>query len=185
MGGWNLEVNPSAEPVTAEEQRSRTQTIPLPSYHIPKTQSEKQLCEDMAAAEWRDLCMFYRVVHGIRERQASNRQSTVYEDPTVQNIVLARHTSVPMTGTKTTLQSSSEAFLQGDNRNNGIVVGGFLNSVGPVEKEEDSSDMWSITGFDDDYPEEEPHTHVTVVETDVETDDGTEEESDGVFSIDL
>lgn len=45
--------------------------IPLPPTHIPRTKSELQLAEDMHAAEWRDRCMFQRLVTGIRERQAA------------------------------------------------------------------------------------------------------------------
>lgn len=51
----------------SEIKRSRAQ--PLPKSHVARTQSELQLSEDMAAAEWQDLCMFYRVVGGIREQQ--------------------------------------------------------------------------------------------------------------------
>jgi len=47
----------------------QTQSIPLPSSHVHRTQSELQLCEDMESAERRDLSMFYRLVNGIRERQ--------------------------------------------------------------------------------------------------------------------
>jgi hypothetical protein len=48
----------------------RSQSIPLPSSHVHRTHSEVQLCEDMETAERRDLNMFYRLVNGIRERQA-------------------------------------------------------------------------------------------------------------------
>jgi len=58
---------------------STTQTIPLPSSHILRTQSELQLCEDMVEAEWRELRMFYRVVNGIRSRQ--QRDNGVYVTP--------------------------------------------------------------------------------------------------------
>lgn len=58
----------------SEMKRSRAQ--PLPKSHVARTQSELQLSEDMAAAEWQDLCMFYRVVGGIRaqQQQCSRRQ---------------------------------------------------------------------------------------------------------------
>lgn len=44
--------------------------IPLPSSHIHRTKSELQLDEDMHAAEFRDRCMFQRLVTGIQSRQA-------------------------------------------------------------------------------------------------------------------
>merc|ERR1711862_145414 len=46
----------------------------LPSSHILQTQSELQLCENIAAAEWHDNCMFNRLVNGIREKQARRLQ---------------------------------------------------------------------------------------------------------------
>jgi len=45
-----------------------TKTIPLPQYHIPKTQSELQLQDDTLAAELRDYCMFRRLVEGMHKR---------------------------------------------------------------------------------------------------------------------
>ena len=53
----------------------RSQHIPLPSSHLHRTESELQLCEDMAAAENRDVNMFYRVVNGIRDKQMTLYQS--------------------------------------------------------------------------------------------------------------
>lgn len=43
--------------------------LPLPEYHITRTESEIQLCENMAIAEMRDRLMFTRLVNGIRQRQ--------------------------------------------------------------------------------------------------------------------
>eukprot|EP01083_Nonionella_stella_P119400 356881_1 len=47
----------------------------LPSYHIHRTDSEAQLFEDMAVAEYRDRCMFHRLITGIRNQQTSQQQS--------------------------------------------------------------------------------------------------------------
>eukprot|EP00565_Helicotheca_tamesis_P007362 CAMPEP_0185723466 /NCGR_PEP_ID=MMETSP1171-20130828/305_1 /TAXON_ID=374046 /ORGANISM="Helicotheca tamensis, Strain CCMP826" /LENGTH=220 /DNA_ID=CAMNT_0028391171 /DNA_START=81 /DNA_END=743 /DNA_ORIENTATION=- len=65
--------------------------IPMPRTHIHRTRSELQLREDMAAAEWRDFCMFHRLVNGMRERQqahfaAQQRHAQLegYGDCTVQ-----------------------------------------------------------------------------------------------------
>ena len=50
--------------------RSRSSlAIPLPESHIKRTESELQLRENMAVAEYRDRCMFHRLVSGIRRRQ--------------------------------------------------------------------------------------------------------------------
>ena len=49
--------------------------IPLPPYHIRRTESEVQLYEDMAVAEYRDRCMFNRLVTGIQRRQQRHYES--------------------------------------------------------------------------------------------------------------
>lgn len=51
------------------DRRSQSLAIPLPESHIRRTKSEVQLNENMAVAEYRDRCMFNRLVCGIRERQ--------------------------------------------------------------------------------------------------------------------
>lgn len=50
--------------------------IPLPPTHIPRTISELQLREDMAVAEWREMCMFQRLVAGMKERKESKQMMT-------------------------------------------------------------------------------------------------------------
>jgi len=68
-------------PVSSDQSSSRA--ISLPATHIPRTQSEQQLRDDTAAAEWRDLCMFHRLVGGIRERQVDRwrRRQTYISSP--------------------------------------------------------------------------------------------------------
>lgn len=48
---------------------SKSTAIPMPETHIHRTESELQLYEDMAAAEYRDRCMFNRLVTGIQRRK--------------------------------------------------------------------------------------------------------------------
>jgi hypothetical protein len=43
--------------------------IPLPKSHIHRTESELDLSENMALAEFRDRCMFNRLVSGIQKQQ--------------------------------------------------------------------------------------------------------------------
>merc|ERR1740139_226861 len=43
--------------------------IPMPASHMKRTESEVQLHENTAVAEYRDQCMFNRVVRGNRDRQ--------------------------------------------------------------------------------------------------------------------
>ena len=57
-----------------ENHSSPTQAMSLPSSHVLRTRSELQFCEDIAAAEWRDNCMFNRLVNGIKEKQIKRSQ---------------------------------------------------------------------------------------------------------------
>lgn len=49
-----------------------SKAIPFPQTHIARTDSELQLAEDKATADWRDLCMLYRMTNHICETQQSN-----------------------------------------------------------------------------------------------------------------
>eukprot|EP00538_Stauroneis_constricta_P011745 CAMPEP_0119573374 /NCGR_PEP_ID=MMETSP1352-20130426/45093_1 /TAXON_ID=265584 /ORGANISM="Stauroneis constricta, Strain CCMP1120" /LENGTH=346 /DNA_ID=CAMNT_0007623063 /DNA_START=198 /DNA_END=1238 /DNA_ORIENTATION=+ len=62
---WNQANGHAHAAATATE----TKSIPLPKDHVRRTESELQLCEDMAVAEQKDLNMFYRLINGIRDRQ--------------------------------------------------------------------------------------------------------------------
>lgn len=46
----------------------KTRTIPLPKTHIHRTESEAQLQNDTLAAEFREFCMFHRLVKGMQKR---------------------------------------------------------------------------------------------------------------------
>ena len=54
---------------------TKSQNIPITN-HIQRTESEIKLCEDEALAEYRDHCMYNRIVKGLSRSQdyASNRQ---------------------------------------------------------------------------------------------------------------
>ena len=58
----------------ADHRNIPSKPIPLPSTHISRTTSELQLQEDMAVAEWREVCMFRRLVDGMKERQRAQEQ---------------------------------------------------------------------------------------------------------------
>jgi len=45
-----------------------TRTIPLPKTHIKRTESEIQLHDDTIEAEFREYCMFNRLVQGMHKR---------------------------------------------------------------------------------------------------------------------
>jgi len=69
----------SASTINARLALSPKNGIPMPDYHIKRTESELQLREDMAMAEYRDRCMFNRLVTGIQQRkQHYNSQQHQY-----------------------------------------------------------------------------------------------------------
>lgn len=92
--------------------------IPMPSYHINRTESELQLHEDMAMAEYRDQCMFNRLVTGIKRQQLQ------------QHYVSQQHQSYQD-------QEQSQSFpVQGSqdshHRGNGIGYGDILSLITPI-----------------------------------------------------
>lgn len=61
-------------------QVNKSLAIPMPASHIHRTNSEVQLHEDTAVAEYRDQCMLNRLVRGIckRKHQSSDRGHNDY-----------------------------------------------------------------------------------------------------------
>ena len=55
--------------------KSLSKPIPLPCTHISRTTSELQLTEDMVLAEFREMCMYHRLVEGMKERQQALEQN--------------------------------------------------------------------------------------------------------------
>lgn len=51
------------------DSHSKSPAIPLPKTHIRRTESENNLTENMRLAEFRDQCMFNRLVNGIQKQQ--------------------------------------------------------------------------------------------------------------------
>lgn len=62
---YHSEVQEFSEPMS----ETQSLAIPLPASHIHRTASELQLDEDNVVAEYRDQCMFNRLVRGIRYQQ--------------------------------------------------------------------------------------------------------------------
>jgi hypothetical protein len=74
------EENTTSTGAGGREGRKMSQSMPFPSTHVHRTQSEIQLCEDEEMAERRDLTMFYRLVNGIRERQTKHHHHHLPQD---------------------------------------------------------------------------------------------------------
>jgi hypothetical protein len=163
------------------EVRRRSKTIPMPTYHVPRTKSEVQLHEDMAAAEWRDLCMFYRVVNGIRERQLLDSSNNTGDND----------------GFKICSNESIESMLPTKERNSGQsllplnpnIASSDMDHTDPycyqteglqymlapqLDARPDIHDGWSISGYEEVDPS---YTMVPVIEVD--------DVDDAVFSMEL
>ncbi|KAI2498946.1 hypothetical protein MHU86_15574 [Fragilaria crotonensis] len=174
--------NQSSGSERARPSRRRSQTIPMPSYHVPRTNSEVQLHEDTEAAEWRDLCMFYRIVNGIRDRQAlhsshggDNEGFRISANESFDHTSLQEpHSRWP--AESVTPNDSSQEFQYAQTNMQSELPQGLQHILSnEFETRPDVNDGWSITGYDEVDP---GHKIVAVVEAD-DVDD------DGVFSMEL
>ncbi len=68
-GDAHTNIRESENASTGTRQYSRSPAIPLPKSHIHRTESELDLTENIAVAEFRDQCMFNRLVSGIQKQQ--------------------------------------------------------------------------------------------------------------------
>lgn len=126
--------------------------------------------------------MFYRVVHGIRERQTTNRMQRFDQPGTVMAICPEEECFAPTRNdfmsargdTVTPNPPSNEASPHSP-----VHVGAYLASDAPSVPNDAmvNDDEWSITGYDG--PQNPPP--IPVVERDEDEDGG----DDGIFSMDL
>jgi hypothetical protein len=91
-------------------QRSKSRSIPITN-GMHRTPSEIQLCEDEALADYRDYCMFVRIVDGISRRQSTNQDlDLIYEyDACLANI---RRTRSQPPEESQSLEARHELLLQ-------------------------------------------------------------------------
>jgi len=89
--------SPSRKRKKSVSPKPKSESIPITN-HIHRTESEQNLCEDEAFAEYRDHCMYNRIVKGLSRRQehAMNRQvrslDFLYENgQCIANIKRTRH----------------------------------------------------------------------------------------------
>lgn len=148
---------------------TRSTSIPLPSSHVPRTQSELQLSIDEEAAEQRDARMFYRLVNGIRERQQHQQQqqsvamsslhcaNSSLED-SISRLVRARLTPLDHC-------SSDDDHLHPEAESDPHEVLTASDGLPPAAAEPDS---WSISGYD--HEEQKPSRSLHRL------NEGTEEE---------
>jgi hypothetical protein len=73
---------------------SVSQSIPIASDSMRRTSSELQLMEDEAMADYRDFCMYSRIVNGISERQSRTELPSPNDNDTINHIIRTRHQPV-------------------------------------------------------------------------------------------
>jgi hypothetical protein len=170
--------SPGAMPITSKRksssrESSRSSSIPLPSTHVSRTQSELQLCLDEEIAEQRDTLMFYRLVNGIRERQSSPTQDL--DETSERSIAGIYHTRLA-SHVEVCEQNSS---LDPDDTPKWSPLRSRVRQV----SEGSSHDEWSISGFDS-CQHEQPHANATMTNIALRCEED-DEDDEGVFSLDL
>jgi hypothetical protein len=152
---------------------SRSSNIPLPSTHVPRTQSELQLYLDEEVAEQRDINMFYRLVNGIRERQLSPTRDMEDSTSSERSIAGIYHTR---------LASHVEDCEQNWPLDPADTPKWEpLDSTRQVSKGPGSTnDEWSMSGFDSSQ-----HERPIAIATNALHGEEDDEDDYGVFSFDL
>ena len=173
--GQPLSSTDSSSYVTSSS--SRSSSIPLPSSHVARTQSELQLSLDQEAAEQRDANMFYRLVNGIRDRQDMVLRARGGEEHVVlqqqeqqseKSIARIIHTRLSKVDPDPRLHTSSSSSVPqhgggvAETPTDGRLLGPMMmtsccNSSSGLVFETSASDDWSIGGYDDPPPQPLAH----------------------------
>jgi len=153
-----------------QTQVNKSLAIPMPASHVQRTESEVQLHENTAVAEYRDQCMFNRVVRG-------NRDET---EISVGNVVSTSNHSAHFsqdTGRVTPSRLENlQIFQQPDPY---CIEEGMQLPCCPSQEMDD----WAIEGFDETVPISDViQSHVI---PDVYDSDEYSCYDDEVFDIDL
>lgn len=162
---------------SATDARSRSSSIPLPSSHVARTQSELQLSLDQEVAEQRDIDMFYRLVNGIRDRQVDQMS---HSEQSIASIMLTRHRNLghhtpSLHDVVSPENATAYHWLQAS------------SSQAQVETLEEDADEWSISGFDAPvFIASQATTHVArPTQGPLVCDHGALEEDDEIFDMEL
>lgn len=124
---------PSSSRQTHLTTRGRSSSIPLPSSHVARTESELQLSLDQEAAERRDHEMFYRMINGIRERHVSDDHMAVSER-SIASIIQTRMRMIEDSTQDVSPDYCEGNVHQADQPSNGTYL--------------ETTDEWSISGFE-------------------------------------
>lgn len=186
--------------------------IPLPRTHITRTASELQLREDMAVAEWREMCMFRRLVDGMKERQQAqhqhvtscHQQRAAYGDSqdSTPHPSSGKQQQLPTTITP----QESPVFIEDSNRSARLVemlhraslLGDLTGTETTTTSTTFNSSSISATAINDKQRTQQAqlqgngwpleafaHSLSTTIPSYVHNDDDNEGEDEGIFTLDL
>jgi hypothetical protein len=151
---------------------TRSASIPLPSSHVPRTQSEVQLSIDEEAAEQRDARMFDRLVNGIRVRQQQQQSSIMHSNRHWDNSLeqslsrIAQARLAPLSESVRSVDHNDEPPVE--------IVAQYHH-----EFPHEASDAWSISGYDNEEQYDTFNEQDNVEDEDNIQDDG------GLFEMDF
>ena len=164
-----------------------TMGIPMPAYHIKRTESEAQLHEDMAMAEYRDRCMFNRLVTGIQRQQqehmlydSQKHQFYQTQPQPLTSAALEQENNLGSSTTEPCQTSSMITPIASDGEDTGrpgtrtrtrrqpcIISSKATTNAGASTEFQQSSDAddWAIGGFEADDDHVRSQTSPTVIPT--------------------
>jgi len=160
-------------------------TIPMPRSHIRRTISEEQLNEEMAVAEFRDICMLQRI-----NSRRSRKQSVPKLSNNVINKVPSRYFDCTPNRSKgfeepTLLKSSYQSrtlYEYSIDHNSSKSQNQQVMKVQSQDYLYEENEDWSIPGFSDESSDVHQHHYGIPI---VEPDYIEHERDDGVFMIEL
>lgn len=154
----------------------RSTSIPLPSSHVHRTQSELQLDQDQEVADQRDTTMFYRLVNGIRQRhQGIQDEQLSQSERSLQRII---HTRLSAEQEDQARSMDAHHFHFQQQQRHGVMV----NHISPIaESFPHGTDEWSITGFNEQPVALDPQSLDYVVQ--LEQPDAMDSDTE-IFALD-
>lgn len=176
---------------------NKSHAIPMPASHIHRTESEVQLHEDTAVAEYRDQCMFNRLVTGIRHRQHQCNGSAFHHEDciTSSNIIALSPVKVEfMEETQRSIENiistrNHSAYFEQDCGEVTPDSSQHLHSYqcSQVLQIENNLEDWAIGGFDESSPDVNSYNDPIRTEAipDMYESDDSSLYDDEVFYIDL
>lgn len=158
-------------------------SIPLPSSHVARTQSELQLALDQEVAEHRDAAMFYRLVNGIRARQRNDDAAANLANPSLASIIQTHMSDVPTSRNALQVKGVPDVSRLETNRilPTRVPTHPLAAPLGNVVDNQD--DGWAIGGFEADGGG--VHAAIQEESNGFLEEDQADDEHEGVFEFEL